>query len=106
MSADSAWVAIAKEGEIDNDAMKAVTVGDKRLLLVNAGGRLYLVDEMCTHEDYSLALGCIKDKRIKCSLHGSYFDLETGTALDEPASDPIGTYPVKIESGQIWARAD
>jgi nitrite reductase/ring-hydroxylating ferredoxin subunit len=41
-------------------------------------------------------------KIIKCSLHGSYFDLESGTALVDPADEPIGTYPVKIEAGRIW----
>jgi 3-phenylpropionate/trans-cinnamate dioxygenase ferredoxin subunit len=57
---------------------------------------------MCSHEDYSLHLGCIQGKKIKCSLHGSYFDLESGAALVDPADEPIGTYPVKIESGIIW----
>ncbi len=100
------WQAIAAADELRDDTMKAFELDGRRLLLVNAAGRHFVIDEMCSHEDYSLALGCIKGNRIKCSLHGSYFDLETGTPLDEPADEPIKTYPVKVEHGQIWTRTD
>lgn len=104
MSAD--WQAIADENELAVGQMKAFILGDQRLLLVNAEGKLHVIDEMCSHEDYSLALGCIKGSKIKCSLHGSYFDLNTGEALDEPADEPVCTYPVKVEDGRIWTRLD
>jgi 3-phenylpropionate/trans-cinnamate dioxygenase ferredoxin subunit len=104
MSMNNDWQVIAAHGELGEGEMKAFESTGKRLLLVFAEGRYYLVDEMCSHEDYSLALGCIKGTRIKCSLHGSYFDLDTGEALDEPADTPIRTYPVKLEDGQIWAK--
>jgi 3-phenylpropionate/trans-cinnamate dioxygenase ferredoxin subunit len=97
-----AYVEIAEVGELAANEMKAIEVEGKRLLLVYAQGQYYVVDEMCSHEDYSLALGCIKDKRIKCSLHGSYFDLDTGEALDEPADEPIGSYAVKISDNKIY----
>ena len=96
------YVAIAAADELRPEQMKRVAVEGRRLLLCNAGGTHYVVDEMCSHEDYSLYLGCIKDKRIKCSLHGSYFDLETGKPTCEPADEPIRTYAVKIEDGQVW----
>lgn len=97
------WRTIAGADELGVGQMKALTVDGQRLLLVHADGGHYLIDEMCSHEDYSLALGCIKDCRIKCSLHGSYFDLRTGAALDEPAEEPIRTYPVRIEGGKVLA---
>ena len=99
-----AWHAVATDGELSTNEMKAFELDGLRLLLVNAESGYFVIDEMCSHEDYSLALGCIKGGRIKCSLHGSYFDLTTGAALDEPADEPIKTYPVKVEDGQIWAQ--
>jgi len=96
------YVAVAEVDELKPGQMKPFEAGGKRLLLAKAEGNYYAVDEMCSHEDYSLYLGCIKDCRIKCSLHGSYFDLVSGAALDEPATDPIGTYPVQIAEGKVW----
>lgn len=102
----SEYSAVAAADELKPAQMKRVVVGGKRLLLCNSAGRLYCVDEMCSHEDYSLYLGCVKDGKIKCSLHGSYFDLATGQATCEPANGPIRTYPVKVEGGQVWIKPD
>lgn len=100
----NAWVDVAAETELKPGQMKRVRVGGRRLLLANAEGTHYCVDEMCSHEDYSLYLGCVKERTIKCSLHGSYFDLETGRPLCDPADSPIRTYPVKLEDGRVWVR--
>jgi len=102
----SGYFAVAAADELKPAQMKRVVVAGKRLLLCNSGGHLYCVDEMCSHEDYSLYLGCIKNGKIKCSLHGSYFDLTTGQPACEPADEPIRTYPVKIEAGQVWVKPD
>ena len=96
------FIEIARVGDLQPDEMKAFEVEGRRLLLVFAQGDYYVVDEMCTHEDYSLALGCIKDRRIKCSLHGSYFDLRSGEPDEEPADEPICSYAVKVENDRIW----
>jgi len=100
---DASYIAIADEDELKPVQMKRVAAGGKKLLLCNADRKHHVVDEMRSHEDYSLYLGCIQDGRIKCSLHGSFFDLETGELSVEPACDPIHTYPVKIADGKIWA---
>lgn len=96
------YEAVAAEGELSPGQMKKVLAGGRRLLLCNAEGDYYAVDEMCSHEDYSLYLGCIQGRKIKCSLHGSYFDLVTGAPLVDPADQPIRTYPVTISDGQVW----
>ncbi len=100
------WEKVARAGELAPGQMKRITPGGKQLLLCNAGGRLHAVDEMCSHEDYSLFLGCIQDGKIKCSLHGSYFDLDTGEPTVEPAREPICTYPVEIVDGEVWVNPE
>ena len=100
----SAYIAVAAADELKPAQMKRVLLNGKRLLLCNSAGTLYCVDEMCSHEDYSLYLGCIKDGKIKCSLHGSYFDLTNGKPTCDPADEAIRTYPVKIEAGRVWVK--
>ena len=101
MNKTSHFIEIAKVGDLKLDEMKPFEADGKRLLLVFANDEYFVVDEMCTHEDYSLSLGCIKGKKIKCSLHGSFFDLETGEADEDPADEPICSYLVEIEGDRI-----
>jgi len=103
---EAPWEAVAAADELAPGQMKRIQVGGKRLLLCNADGRLHAVDEMCSHEDYSLYLGCIQEGRIKCSLHGSYFDLSDGRPTCEPAREPIHTYPVTLAEGQVWVHPE
>ena len=99
---DAGYEPVADAEELKPGQMKKINVGGKRLLLANADGDLYAVDEMCSHEDYSLSLGCIQDGKIKCSLHGSYFDLKTGRPALEPADEPICTYALRVADGKVW----
>lgn len=97
-----AWVDAAGVDELQPGQMKRVEAEGRKLLLCNTEGGHFCIDEMCSHEDYSLWFGCIKGKSIKCSLHGSYFDLASGQPLNEPADCPLKTYAVKIEDGRVW----
>ena len=99
---DTPFVAVAEADELAPGQMKTLDLQGRRILLANAEGTYYAVDEMCSHEDYSLALGCIKGRLVKCSLHGSYFDLATGEPTEEPATEPVRTYPVRVAEGKVW----
>ncbi|MCK4743715.1 MAG: non-heme iron oxygenase ferredoxin subunit [Sulfuriflexus sp.] len=91
----------AKLNQVGVGKMFRVQLEGKLLLLANVNGAIHACDEMCTHEDVSLALGALKDNCIKCSLHGSRFDLLTGKPLDDPAEENLRIYPVKVEGDSI-----
>jgi 3-phenylpropionate/trans-cinnamate dioxygenase ferredoxin component len=74
------------------------------LCLAYVDGKVYAVDDMCTHEDASLSKGSLHGKCVKCPLHGSRFDLNTGEALDEPAELPLKTYDVHIDGDDIQVK--
>lgn len=100
------WIEIARVDELPPGGMKRIEIARQRYLLVNAEGQYYVVDDRCSHEDVSLYLGCVQGQNIKCSLHGSRFSLKTGEPLEEPATDPIRSYAVKLDAGHILMRPD
>ena len=88
--------------EIKPGKMKRVDTPDgKRLLVCNVNDEFYAVDDMCTHEDASLYLGCLKGDEVQCSLHGGMFNVKTGAATVEPAELPLKTYVVTLRDNQI-----
>jgi 3-phenylpropionate/trans-cinnamate dioxygenase ferredoxin subunit len=70
-------------------------------MLANTEEGIFAVDDLCSHEDASLAMGSLKGDCVKCPLHGSRFNLKTGQPLDDPAYEPIATYPVIIQGNAI-----
>ena len=71
------------------------------ILLCRVGAEVHVVADRCTHEDVSLSLGSLCGHRLRCPLHGSAFDVRSGEALDEPAEEPLATWPVAIEDGWV-----
>jgi 3-phenylpropionate/trans-cinnamate dioxygenase ferredoxin subunit len=49
----------------------------------------------------SLSEGELEGKKVICSCHDSWFDITTGEVLNPPADDPVATYPVLVENGEI-----
>jgi 3-phenylpropionate/trans-cinnamate dioxygenase ferredoxin component len=96
------WIEVARLDEIPVGGMKRVEIDGHRYLIAHTESAFYAVDDQCSHEEVSLYLGCIQGEMIKCSLHGSRFSLETGQPMEDPATEPIGTYAVKCESDKLF----
>jgi len=92
---------IASLNELSTSKLMRVKKNNYDICLAYVEGTVYAVDDLCTHEDASLAKGSLHGNCIKCPLHGSRFDLTTGQALDEPAKESVNTYAVKIDGDDI-----
>lgn len=95
------FVKAANLDQIKTGKMMRLNIQEQDILLANVDGTIYAVDNMCTHEDASLYNGALKGRCVECPLHGSLFDLATGQPQQEPATEAIRTYPVKIEDDAI-----
>jgi len=95
------YTTVASLNELRTRKLLCVEAQGMRLALAYVDGKVFAVDDLCSHEDASLAKGSLHGECVKCPLHGSRFDLNSGAALDEPAEDPISTYPVRIEGDDI-----
>ena len=94
-------ITLCTKDDFNENNMLEVIHENHSYLVAKVDKEYFAIDNMCSHENSELILGCLKDKTIKCSLHGSYFDLETGKPLNEPADEPIKTYPTVIKDNNI-----
>lgn len=99
-------IKIGTKSALKPGQLLAVTVEQRPLLIANIDGEIYVTDETCTHEDWSLANGALKGDCVECPLHGSRFNLKTGEPLEEPATEPLRTYPAHIEGDDIYIELD
>ncbi len=76
----------------------------RRISVTRIDGTLYAFDDLCTHAGCPLSAGLlVNDSTVKCQCHGSQFDLKTGKVLKGPATEPLGSYPVRESDGVIEA---
>ena len=92
---------VARSGQIPDGYIRRFFVGDLECALARLNGTVYATSNYCTHLDCLLSSGKLQDDGIRCSCHNSVFDLETGDPIQPPATEPIRTYPVREEDGQV-----
>ena len=98
---EKSFVAAAKLDEVPAGAKKLVEVGGQSILLCHSRDRIFAVRNLCSHAYEALADGRMKNGWIACPVHGARFDLETGAAMNPPATMPIETFEVRIEGDTI-----
>lgn len=102
-------VTLGPAADIPANSSKRIDTDGHRLVVVHieqdGDEAWYVLDDRCSHAEASLAEGEVRvaDREIECPLHGSVFELESGRALTLPATKPQGTYPVRIEAGDLVA---
>lgn len=63
----------------------------------------YAVADLCTHATASISEGYLEDDcTVECPIHTARFCLKTGAALCQPATEPLQTFPVSVEAGEIF----
>jgi 3-phenylpropionate/trans-cinnamate dioxygenase ferredoxin subunit len=95
------FLPVANVSDIPPDSAKVVEAGGQSILICHSEGQFFAVANRCSHAEEPLACGRIKYGWIACPAHGARFDLETGEAMNPPATAPIRTFPVRISEGVI-----
>lgn len=99
-------VPVASVAELPPGKMKCVDLGARRILLANVGSDILAADGTCTHEQAPLCRSRLRGELVKCPLHGSRFHLRSGAVLEEPATQPLRTYRVRVENGEVYVCLD
>jgi 3-phenylpropionate/trans-cinnamate dioxygenase ferredoxin subunit len=73
-----------------------------------AEGELYAIEDRCSHDDGPLAEGefDVGACTVECPRHGSLFDIRSGRPKTLPAYQPVETFEVREEDGEIKLEVD
>jgi nitrite reductase/ring-hydroxylating ferredoxin subunit len=95
------YVAVATTRDLGPGDMLRAIVNDVPVCVYNVDGDYFATQDTCTHAEASLCEGDLYDHVVTCPLHGAEFDIRTGAALCFPATQPVATYPVKVDDGRL-----
>lgn len=100
-----AFVKALAASEVQAGNGKSVTLGGKKIAVFNVNGKFMAIDDLCTHDEASLAEGFVCEEdgvcKVECPWHGAQFDLKSGAALTLPAVKPVKSYPVRVTDGSV-----
>lgn len=95
------FVTVGTTADLSDGDMRAFEVGGRRVTVARVGGSFHAFDDTCTHRQCSLAEGDLDEATVTCACHGSQFDVTTGAVLNPPATEPVRSYPVRVEGDNL-----
>ena len=98
----SQWVKACSLDKVQEGQLFGFHADDKKILLANQKGKIFATDLICTHAEADLSTGFLSEEGIRCPLHLSVFDLQTGKPQNPPAEESLKTYNVKIDQNEIY----
>ncbi|MBM4267867.1 MAG: Rieske 2Fe-2S domain-containing protein [Deltaproteobacteria bacterium] len=69
----------------------------RRLVLCNAEGALYVVDDRCPHAGAELSKGRLRGCVLECPFHGGKLDVRSGAPVTPPIRHAAATYAVRVD---------
>jgi 3-phenylpropionate/trans-cinnamate dioxygenase ferredoxin component len=96
-------IAVCPAAELTPGQMRLVEHDGIKIGVFNCEGKLYAIEDRCSHDDGPLAEGEFDPAActVECPRHGSLFDLTTGRPKTLPAFRPVPTFPIAIEDDTI-----
>ena len=94
--------------DLPDGQARLFVLGDTPICVVRILYRIFAIGDTCSHAEISLSEGevLVEECEIECWKHGSSFSLETGEALTLPATQPVPTYPVRIDDGDVYVEVE
>jgi 3-phenylpropionate/trans-cinnamate dioxygenase ferredoxin component len=95
---------VAMLSDVPDGVLHAVeTPTGERVCLLNLGGEIRAVSDLCPHQGFPLSAGeLLPDGTVECVWHGARFDCRTGAVRQGPATDDLPVYEVRVVGDEIW----
>lgn len=95
-TAETGFRSVCLLSDVPPMTARRVMVDGVAIAIVHAEDGVHAINDRCSHADVSLADGEVDGCAIECWLHGSAFDLRTGSPLTPPAVLSVPIYPTRI----------
>ena len=92
---------VASTTELSENKQMYIELDGEDILLCQDRDEYFAVSYFCSHAEFSLEGGLIRNACITCPYHGAEFDLRDGSVQAPPAFEAIRTYPVQVENDTI-----
>ncbi|NJK66142.1 MAG: Rieske (2Fe-2S) protein [Microcoleus sp. CSU_2_2] len=99
------WVEITALNRVPEWGILTVQVEGISLILNRQGMNVTCYRNACTHLEYPIDMGKVRNGIITCPFHKFQYKLDTGKCLNAPAS-ALQSYPVKIEGDRIFVESN
>lgn len=93
---------VAKLSEIAPGTTRRVVLNSIEILLCNVDGKVYAIEDVCTHDGGPLDQGTLEGECVVCPRHGATFDVRTGDALTLPAVIPLMTFDATVQGDDVF----
>ncbi len=100
----SDWETVLDADDLAEGDRRVVRAGHVDVLLVNDGGELHAIAEVCGHAGGPLHEGDFQEGCVTCPWHGSTFRLADGWVVHGPATGPQPAFDVRVVDGKISVR--
>jgi nitrite reductase/ring-hydroxylating ferredoxin subunit len=96
------YVKIAEAKAVLKNQMQVFKAKGQEILVVNVEGELFAIENRCSHMGYPLFFGSFEGDVLTCGFHSAKFNVKTGKSLGPVTSEPLKTFPVKIQNSSIF----
>jgi naphthalene 1,2-dioxygenase ferredoxin component len=104
MSDLNSWTDVASEGDLFEGVGIAVSLQGHEIGLFKLDDGVYAIDNICTHGHAKLCDGFVDGHMVECPFHQALFDVRDGSVTCGPATEPVKSWPIKIENGRVFLK--
>lgn len=98
---EASWIDALAQADLPIDDVICIAVAGRDVAIYTVEGAVHATDNLCTHGNARLCDGFLDGHEIECPLHQGKFDVRDGRPLCAPVTEPLRSYPVKIEGSRV-----
>ncbi len=102
MNSPTTLLPVCRVSEVPAGGALKVETDSLVLAVFNINGRIYVIDDTCTHGPGSLSEGYVEGEVVECNFHNGAFHIPTGAVAAPPCMIPVRTYAVTVEGDQVY----